>query len=326
MNPAALERVALGKRRIQSVLDRDIIASQRTLEQKISDQGPRDQRVDPHLLGLSIMDLLETNRLRLREQGGGKWFANPATSDATADAKLAQLLPLHAAIRGGFSNLLGDALELICYKALEQVYARQPRFAYVGSFDLTAPKNAEGRYVKLQPPKFIGAHRTIKEADFLQFGHDAGPMCIECKNYREWLYPHDVLLKELIIKATDLNAIPVLIHRRIHYSTITNFLEPAGIIAHESYYQYYPISHMDLAKSVKNPRLLGFTDVRPTEEPDPRTVKFFSESLPAISGRMAEAWNRNKAALRQYADNKINLAQLYTAIGSPAGGKWRDLS
>lgn len=323
-NNAVLERIALGKRRVQSVLDRDIVAGQRTLEQKISDQGPEGQRVDPHLLGLALMDLLETNRLRRLDRGGGKWFTNPATPDAKADAKLEQLLPLHAAIRDSFSNLVGDALELVCYKALDQVYARQPRFAYLGSFDLTVPKNAEGRYVKLQPPKFIGPNKTIKEADFLQFGHDAGPLCIECKNYREWLYPHDSLLKELIIKATDLNALPVLIHRRIHYTTITNFLEPAGIIAHESYYQYYPASHANLAKSVNNARLLGFTDVTAVEEPKARTVKFFADILPTISSRMAEAWNRNKTALRRYAEGEINLAQLYSAIGSRAGGKWRD--
>jgi len=66
--------------------------------------------------------------------------------------------------------------------------------------------------------------------------HDAGPLCIECKNYREWVYPHDKLISELIVKAADLNAIPVLIARRIHYTTRTNLLEPAGIIAHETYY------------------------------------------------------------------------------------------
>jgi hypothetical protein len=84
--------------------------------------------------------------------------------------------------------LIGDALELIVYKALDRQYVQQPRFAYLGHFDLSAPKNAEGRYVRVQPPKSIAGHSTIKEADFLLFGHDAGPLCIECKSYREWLY------------------------------------------------------------------------------------------------------------------------------------------
>jgi hypothetical protein len=140
------------------------------------------------------------------------------------------------------------------------------------------------------------------------------------------LYPRSGILKELIIKATDLNAIPVLIHRRIHYSTITNFLKPAGIIAHESYYQYYPADKAALAADAKNPRLLGFTDVTASEEPHPRTGRFISDTLPKVSASMADVWNRNKQALRDYADGEINLAQLYTAIGSRAGGKWRNIA
>jgi hypothetical protein len=325
-NPAALARIGLAKQRIQSILDREVVAGQKTLEQKISDQGPKDQRVDPHLVGLAIMDLEETNRLQTHRAGGTSWYANPGRAETQCLAKLEQLLPIYTATHGGgFGNLIGDALELIVYKALERQYVEKPRFAYQGHFDLTIIKNAQGRYFKTQPPKSIGRHSTIKEADFLLFGYDAGALCIECKNYREWLYPSHEIIKELIIKATDLNAIPVLIYRRIHYTTIANFLRPAGIIAHESYYQYYPADKTALAADVKNRRLLGFTDVTANEEPHPRTTKFIFETLPKIVDHMAETWNKNKGKLREYADDEINLAQLYTAIDSPAGGKWREL-
>jgi hypothetical protein len=36
----ALDRIAIAKRRIQSVLDRELVAHQKTLEQKIAEQGP----------------------------------------------------------------------------------------------------------------------------------------------------------------------------------------------------------------------------------------------------------------------------------------------
>ncbi len=325
-NEAALLRVAEAKRRVQNILDREIVANQKTLEQKISDQGPAAMRVDPHLVGLAIMDLEETNRLQSRRAGGTSWYANPGTSDTRFVAKLDQLLPIYVATHGGgFGNLIGDALELIIYKILDQQYTDTPRFAYQGHFDLTVPKNAQGRYFKAQPPKAIGRHSTIKEADFLLFGYDAGPLCIECKNYREWLYPSHEIIKELIIKSTDLNAVPVLIYRRIHYTTITNLLKPAGIIAHESYHQYYPADKAALAADAKNRRLLGFTDILASEEPHPRTTKFIFETLPTIINQMAATWNKNKTALREYAEGQINLAQLYTAIGSPAGGKWREI-
>ena len=46
------------------------------------------------------------------------------------------------------------------------------------------------------------------------------------------LYPRDEIIKELIIKNYELDAILVLLDRRIHYTTITNLFFRAGIIAH----------------------------------------------------------------------------------------------
>ena len=328
-NPNALERIGLAKRRIQAILDRETVAHQRTLEQKIADQGPREMRVDPHLIGLAIQDLLELNRLATHHHvstATKPWYANPGTSAAAVAKRLTILAPLYASVSGhGFGNLTGDALELIVYKCLDQVYAPNPRYPFQGHFRLNEPK-VGGRYRKIQPPKNIGSQSTAKEADFLQFGHDAGPLCIECKNYREWTYPHHDFIKELIIKAVELRAIPVLVARRIHYTTIKNFLEPAGIIAHESYFQYYPPDQAELAAKVKDKRSLGFTDVTASEEPHIRTAFFFNDNLPTIVGRMAAKWNENKDALLAYALEEINIAHLYTMIKSPVGGKWVKLN
>lgn len=324
----ALERIAVAKVRVQSVLDREVVAHQRTLEQKISEQGPTGQRVDPHLVGLAVFDLIETKRLRRHEHpatGSSPWYANPGTATSAVQERLATLAPLYASIsQGGFGNLTGDALEVIANKCLQAVYASDPRFSYLGHFHLDKPKNKQNRYDKVQPPKQIGPHKTLKEADFIQFGHAAGPLCIECKNYRQWLYPHETMIKELIVKSYELCAIPVLVARRIHYSTRTNFLQPAGIIAHESLYHYYPADEVELAAKVSHKRSLGFTDVVASEEPHPRTQKFFQALLPKIVPQMAPRWNANREILLEYAQGEVNLAQLYTAIGSPAGGKWQE--
>ena len=282
--------------------------------------------VDPHLIGLAIVDLLELNRLRGHQHSGfNAWYANPGTPEQRVNTRLAELGPLYASISGsGFGNLTGDALELIVFKILDRIFQQNARYAYQGYFHLDRPKNPQGRYHKTQPPKTIGRNTTTKEADFLQFGHTAGPLCIECKNYREWIYPHHAVIRETIIKAVELGAIPVLICRRFHYTTIHNFLEPAGIIAHESLYQYFPEDHAELAARVKNARSLGFTDVTATEEPHPRTVQFFERHVPRVIDQMAERWTNNKDALLEYANGDLNLAQLYTAIDSPAGGKWQE--
>jgi len=324
----ALERVAVAKSRIQSILDRDTVCNQKTLEQKIAEQGPKPMRVDPHLVGLALLDLLQLNRLSSHTHESTKiaWFANPGTKAALVAERLAELAPLYAQITGnGFGNLTGDALELVVWKCLEEQFSAKRRFAYQGHFDLTKPKK-NGRYSRVAPSKTLNGKTTTGEADFYQFGYDEGALFIECKNYREWFYPHQSLIKELIIKADALDAIPVLIVRRLHYTTRTNFLEPAGIIAHESLLQYYPADQAALAEQVKHARKLGFTDVTATEQPHARTRKFFSQLLPTLVPRMAANWFANRSALVAYAKDELNLAQLYTEIGSPAGGKWEEKS
>lgn len=324
----SLERIAIAKRRIQSVLDRDTIACQKTLEQKISEQGPREMRVDPHLIGRAILDLTELNRLVTHHhQSTGRlgWLSNPGRAAAEVTERLNFLAPLYDSVSGhGFGNLTGDALELVVWKALRSVHAAKRRFTYQGHFDLTQPKNDHGRYRRVQPPKSNGEYTTKKEADFFQFGHTAGALCIECKNYREWIYPDHVIIKELIIKASDLQMIPVLVARRLHYTTRNNLLAPAGIIAHESLYQYYPADKAELAAQVRHARNLGFTDVLAVEEPHARTQRFFGELLPGLVAPMGAKWTKNMGALVAFANEEIQLPELYREIGSPAASSWEE--
>jgi hypothetical protein len=324
----ALDRIALGKRRVQSVLDRHIVAHRRTLEQKISEQGPKDQRIDPHLLGFAITDLVAQNRLIVHHHMAAAktdWYANPLAQQAVINTRLDVLAPLHAeATSKPLTNLVGEALELVVFKALKAKAAASPRYSYQGHFDLAAPKDDFGHYKKVKPLKYIHGNVTKKDPDFLQFGHDTGPLCIECKNYREWFYPHWDGIKTLIIRAAELEAVPVLIARRLHYSMIRNFLEPAGIIAHETYNQYYPGSHAALAEQVRDRDKLGFTDVLATEEPEHRVSHFIDTTLPNITDYMGARWRANKDALVAYARDEIVLAQLYNAINSPAAGNWHD--
>ncbi|WP_426268123.1 hypothetical protein [Sphingomonas sp. LHG3443-2] len=316
----ALKRISIAKNRIQSVLDRERVAHQKTLEQKISDQGPVGMRVDPHLVGLAIMDLLELNRLKtvLSEvTGKHPWYANRLTSGAEIDERLETLAPLYQSTLGNFSNLIGDALEVITEKCLAAQQAKQGKYVYQGHFLLDEPKDKHGRYKKIQPPKAIGPFSTQKEADFLQFGYDDGALCIECKNYREWIYPHSNLISELIVKALELGSLPLMVARRIHYTTRENLFKPAGIMFHETFYQYYPVGHDEITDKVKDKTLLGFSDVRATEQPDKRTSKFFSDYLPTITAPSALLWNRHKDALKAYTRSEMDLMELYKVIGSP---------
>jgi hypothetical protein len=211
---------------------------------------------------------------------------------------------------------------VITYKSIRQVTDQAKNLIFLGKFALDEPKNKHGRYQKKQPPKHLGDSQTQKEADFIIIGHADGPIVVECKNVREWLYPNSSLIKELIVKSYELGGQPLMIHRRIHYSAISNLLMPAGIMAHESLFQYYPADQIEIAQAVAHKRSLGFTDIRASEVPEQRTQNFFSEILPQIAPKMAARWDQNKENLYRFAKAEINIAQLYTAIGSPAGGKW----
>ena len=154
-NPEALTRIRLAKRRIQSVLDRETVSHPKTLEQKIAEQGPKGQHVDPHLIGHAIFDLLHLNRLREHSHpatGSKPWYANPGTNDAAVNTKLDVLAPLYASVSGGgFGNRTGDALEIIVFKCLDKICLDHPRFSYQGYFYLDEPKNQHGRYKKTLP-------------------------------------------------------------------------------------------------------------------------------------------------------------------------------
>lgn len=326
-NPRALERIALGKARIQSILDREIVATEKTLEQKIAEHGPVDQRVDPHLITLAITDLLALRRLVINQHaltGTTPWYSNPGRAWTEVSEKLEKLAPLYHTVSRTLSNVIGDALEIATFRALETTRDAHPRYHFDGHFYLDRPKNAHGRYHQRKAPKEMGARSTVYQPDFLQYGHDAGTICVECKNMREWLYPRRDQIKIHILRCSDLDVIPLFVARRIHYSTLTNFFEPAGIIAHESYFQYFPSDQIEVATRAKHKRSLGFSDIIATEAPDQRTIRFFRDELPGLVGPMARKWRQHKAALTEYAKGQINLAQLYTAIGSRAGGKWQE--
>ena len=82
------------------------------------------------------------------------------------------------------------------------------------------------------------------------------------------------------------------------------------------------VDQTELADRVKHKRALGFSDVRATENPNPRTTKFFERDLPRIADRAARQFRANEQALWDYIGEEINLAQLYNAVGSPAAGNW----
>ncbi len=96
-----------------------------------------------------------------------------------------------------------------------------------------------------------------KKLDFEIFTETAGVVGIEVKNIREWIYVNRAEVTEMLGKCCALNAVPVLIARRIAYETFS-VLNACGVLIHQTYNQMYPKNDEGLANSVRQKHLLGY--------------------------------------------------------------------
>jgi hypothetical protein len=81
------QREALAEKRILSVLSALTVANQRTLEQKISDAGPGDQRCDPHIITTVRNRLIEQGVIGAVNAEGAPWFYASNTRPAARDER-----------------------------------------------------------------------------------------------------------------------------------------------------------------------------------------------------------------------------------------------
>jgi hypothetical protein len=82
------------------------------------------------------------------------------------------------------------------------------------------------------------------ELDFVAMTTNATLLGLEAKNIREWIYPQREEITELLKKCTAVDAVPVLIARRIQFSTF-RVLNVCGVILHQTYNQLLPIGRSD---------------------------------------------------------------------------------
>ena len=160
------ERKRIARKRLFSILGRHTVALSRTLEQKISDAGPSDQRIDPHILTEARRELEKEGKIQKIERSNALWFALRDASPEKVRQRLAEQEPLHKAIiAGDFTKRMGQTAEIAVYRTLE----RQEGLEYFGWFpDLDAHDDSK-LYSKREPPGAIGRNRIPDErkVDFL---------------------------------------------------------------------------------------------------------------------------------------------------------------
>jgi hypothetical protein len=288
----------LAEYRIGRVLRTYTVASMRTLENKISDGGPAHMRIDPHVLTEARNRLIAAGTLRREVRDNTPWYSRADTDPAAVAARLAELIPLHRQYQR-LGHRICQALEIAIYRAL----CAQTQLTFFGSFrGLDGPDDA--LYSKDEPPSTISGNTMEGELDFIAMTPQAILVGLEAKNIREWLYPQREEITQLLQKCTAVDAVPVLVARRIHFSTF-RVLNPCGVVLHQTYNQLLPVSAAAVAARARDKNMLGFHDIRLGNHPDDRLTKFLHDNLPAVVSEARERFETYKDLLADYGNGVI---------------------
>ena len=316
------KRQKLGQKRIVNILGSYAVANARTLENKISDAGPNNQRIDPHILTDALKTLIRQG-LVVRLKRSIPWYHLTEADQSLVNGRLNKLSTLHRKITTGrFSALLGQPLEIAVFRALNS----QSNLSFFGNFQDLTSHDDSSLYSKTEPPSDLNG-RVLpkkKKLDFLVHSEQGGYAGVEIKNIREWIYPSREELRDLFSKCCTLDVVPVLIARRIHYSTFS-VLNPCGVILHETYNQRYPSASERLADEVKDKNSLGYHDVRVGNQPDARLTKFIHIHLHDIIGEAREKFDKFKDLLAEYADGTHSYKSFSARVKRRTKGEPEDL-
>ncbi len=316
----AANRPEIARRRITRILSTYTVANGRTLEQKIADAGPGHLRVDPHILTTVRNDLLRLDFIRSQTHADTPWFHLTDTPLADVERRLNdELLPIHRAINDGdLTQRMGQALEIAILKALTS----QTTLGFLGDFSDLPQHDDSTLYSKVEPPNVIsGRSIAPRNLDFV-LGDLSAPVGVEVKNVRPWIYPQSTSVRDLLSKCCELDAVPLLIARRIAYVTF-KLLHPCGVLFHQTYNQRFPSADQALAERAANKHLLGFHDIRVGNEPDSRLTKFV-ETLPTLIEPARAKFDEFKDLLCDYGSSTIDYPSFAARVRRRLAGEPED--
>jgi hypothetical protein len=152
------DRASLAEYRLTRVLRTYTVASMRTLENKISDGGPANMRIDPHILTEARNRLITAGTLKREVHENTPWYSLATADPSAVAARLADLLPLHRQYQR-LGQRVGQALEIAIYRAL----CAQTQLTFFGAFrGLDGPDDT--LYSKDEPPKTISEKNDGRRA------------------------------------------------------------------------------------------------------------------------------------------------------------------
>lgn len=313
------ERQELAARRLQAVIGRHGAAIARTLEQKISDAGPLNQRIDPHILIPVRNTLVKEGSLQRIREHGRDWYAlADAAPQWVTDRIAAQFEVLRQTLDNAFVHRIGDTLEIAVFRALKASGLNS-----LGGFRGLTDEPTTRSPRKEEPPSIFSGRELTgnKRFDFLVGGRTWGG--IECKNIREWLYPDRDEIRHMLRKAVELDIPPILIGRRIPFVT-RRLLQPAGVLLWETRNQFYPPEYDNLAAQMREKTSLGFFDIRVSDYPTPQLEDFVSRIIPEELPNATEKFAAHKDLLAAYAFEEMPYTEFASRIRRRQSGQNED--
>jgi hypothetical protein len=316
------DRFAVALKRLRRVLASHVVANDRIIEQKIADAGPTNQRIDPHILTTARATLVKSGEVIRVVRATTPWYHLAAADAQIVAERLAELDALHQqTLHRPFTLLVGQALEIAVYRAL----LAQQELRFFGAFRNLDDHDDSTLYTKLEPPSSVsGRDIGSRHLDFIV--HTAGAVYggIEVKNIRQWMYPARAEIREWLLKCCTLDIVPVLIARRIHFSTFS-VLNPCGVVLHQTYNQLYPNSSSVLADQVRRKELLGYHDVQLGHLPDARLVRFIGTHLPNLLAQSRVKFDQFKDLLLAYGSEEHSYKSFAARVKRRTRGEPEDL-
>jgi len=306
------EWTEVAKRRILNVLRQRAVAAKRQLETKISEAGPPRMRAQPHHITKGLSQLMESGHVRQVDSvsAGGNRQLTPLYGLSTWNPRSPQDVGRLNRVKAAFQTFLavsqnedyGESLQAIVQSAIEQ----SKQYTWFNEPGKAPPPGTtiSGTRITGEVPPL---DHYLVHLPGIQIG-------VEDKNYREWVYGDHPKIRVLLGKCQALNMLPVLVTRKVHYTTRLLF-HHLGAVAFQTHYQCFPLKYADRLADAKHKDGLGFADIRFTEEPPLHVVRLFSEYLPRLIVPSWEKFKSNADIIKAYVDGEIDYLHLLAELG-----------
>jgi hypothetical protein len=312
--------VAIGRRRILSILARHRVSYSKHLEIKISEAGPRNMRVEPALLNQAFRQLKKEKALPILQVGQFEVVGAPDFGRPGDKAKLGKFNRLHELFLdcSQISHLCGWQLEHFIYEAALNHSAKQYMIlgagpTYVDGQLFKHPHSEQNFYMGRQ--SYGGAGLDL----FFQYNHQSEiiPVGVEAKNVRDWIYPASVEVWRMIARACTLECLPVMAARKISYITTAGFFSQFGILGFQTHFQYFNPAVRAFSKynfkDVVAKDGLGFADIKITDKLPQHFKHFFNDILPKEIKPYYDKFMSNRDLLMKYAIEYKMAEDIYSA-------------